>query len=333
MKNIILFLIFSIASKCVFAQCTETNKFPTLIVNAPNYKDSLLVSSSNYAGDYFEVTDFESGKSYTFSSSASPADYITLTDKNNNLITHGQSPLTIILNPSSPEVIFRVHISLVSPPCGNQTIKRIIWITCNNCVEAANVGIGTNKPANSAKLDISSISQGLKIPVMTQSQRDAIDDPVEGLIVYNSTKKNISSFNGNRWNQVSISIPPSAFYNQFGAEDYITWFEIIGAPYKYEFRAPLQIPYGSTLKTIEFRYLDNHEDCQVRFGVTEYNYPTRPRNLFVYESFGSETNPRSYIFDNVNTTILPPKMYNIFTSFTENHSNCAFLGAIVTYEY
>lgn len=47
-----------------------------------------------------------------------------------------------------------------------------------------NVGIGIIDPATSAKLDISSTTQGLLTPRMTAAQRIAITSPAEGLLVY-----------------------------------------------------------------------------------------------------------------------------------------------------
>ena len=48
----------------------------------------------------------------------------------------------------------------------------------------AQLGIGTNDPHASAALEISSTSKGLLIPRMTTVERDAIVEPVEGLMVY-----------------------------------------------------------------------------------------------------------------------------------------------------
>ncbi|PCH73953.1 MAG: hypothetical protein COB98_10290 [Flavobacteriaceae bacterium] len=47
-----------------------------------------------------------------------------------------------------------------------------------------NVGIGLTNPDNSSILELSSISQGFLLPRMTKDQRDLINDPAEGLIVY-----------------------------------------------------------------------------------------------------------------------------------------------------
>lgn len=66
----------------------------------------------------------------------------------------------------------------------------------------AQVGIGTNIPDASAKLEISSINKGFLPPRMTATQRDAITNPAQGLIVY-CTNCGISGevqvFNGTIW--------------------------------------------------------------------------------------------------------------------------------------
>jgi len=51
-------------------------------------------------------------------------------------------------------------------------------------ISFAQVGIGTNSPDASAKLDISSTSQGLLPPRMTYAQRQAISSPATGLMIY-----------------------------------------------------------------------------------------------------------------------------------------------------
>ena len=51
----------------------------------------------------------------------------------------------------------------------------------------AQVGIGTTTPNLSSALDISSTSQGLLMPRLTNTQRDLIASPAAGLIIYNTT--------------------------------------------------------------------------------------------------------------------------------------------------
>jgi hypothetical protein len=49
-----------------------------------------------------------------------------------------------------------------------------------------NVGIGTSVPDQSALLDLSSNSKGLLIPRMSLSQRSSIQNPANGLLIYQS---------------------------------------------------------------------------------------------------------------------------------------------------
>ena len=52
-------------------------------------------------------------------------------------------------------------------------------------IATAQTGIGTINPDPSAALDVSSTTQGLLPPRMTEAQRDAIVNPVGGLMIYN----------------------------------------------------------------------------------------------------------------------------------------------------
>jgi len=48
----------------------------------------------------------------------------------------------------------------------------------------AQVGIGTDTPDGSSALDVTSNSQGVLIPRLTEAQRDLIANPAEGLMIY-----------------------------------------------------------------------------------------------------------------------------------------------------
>jgi hypothetical protein len=69
-----------------------------------------------------------------------------------------------------------------------------------------NVGIGTTTPNASARLDVTSSTQGFLPPRMTTTQRDAIVSPVAGLTIYctNCTANDSSTgvtqtYNGSTW--------------------------------------------------------------------------------------------------------------------------------------
>ena len=60
----------------------------------------------------------------------------------------------------------------------------IFIIFCSISSYSQNVGIGTNTPHSSAALEIQDTSRGILIPRMTMGQRNAIQNPAEGLMVY-----------------------------------------------------------------------------------------------------------------------------------------------------
>ena len=64
-----------------------------------------------------------------------------------------------------------------------------------------NVGIGT-APNASAKLDVSSTTQGMLVPRMTTVQRNAIATPATGLMVYDITLNGFQFYNGTVWTAV-----------------------------------------------------------------------------------------------------------------------------------
>ena len=69
----------------------------------------------------------------------------------------------------------------------------------------AQVGIGTATPDASAKLDISSTTQGLLPPRMTTVQRDAIVSPATGLVIFNTSTNSLETKNSSGWVSLSAS--------------------------------------------------------------------------------------------------------------------------------
>ena len=67
------------------------------------------------------------------------------------------------------------------------------------CNSAGSTGIGTTTPNASAKLEVSSTTQGVLLPRMTTTQKNAISSPVEGLEVYDLTLHQKSYYNGTTW--------------------------------------------------------------------------------------------------------------------------------------
>lgn len=66
----------------------------------------------------------------------------------------------------------------------NKVFLSIVFLFFIEMGSAQNVGIGTLSPAVSSQLDISSTTKGFLTPRMTAAQRAAIDQPAEGLLLY-----------------------------------------------------------------------------------------------------------------------------------------------------
>ncbi|MBX2827711.1 MAG: hypothetical protein KTR22_06085 [Flavobacteriaceae bacterium] len=65
----------------------------------------------------------------------------------------------------------------------------LFFLGTMNCL--AQVGIGTTSPDPSSILDITASDKGVLIPRMTTAERDAIANPVNGLMVYNTDSDEI----------------------------------------------------------------------------------------------------------------------------------------------
>lgn len=71
------------------------------------------------------------------------------------------------------------------------------------CPQSAQAQVGINTdgsaPDSSAMLDLKSTEKGFLPPRMTTVQRTAIENPAEGLVIYNTDNKEIEVFNGEIW--------------------------------------------------------------------------------------------------------------------------------------
>ncbi|MGQ0739405.1 MAG: tail fiber domain-containing protein [Bacteroidota bacterium] len=68
---------------------------------------------------------------------------------------------------------------------------------------SGNIGIGTNTPSPSAKLDINSVGSGLLIPRMTEAQKNSISSPATGLILYQTNNTaGFYFYNGSAWERL-----------------------------------------------------------------------------------------------------------------------------------
>jgi uncharacterized protein (TIGR02145 family) len=79
----------------------------------------------------------------------------------------------------------------------------ILLVVASVCMQAQNVGVGTTTPVASALLDVTSTQKGFLPPRMTAAQRNAIVDPVPGLIIYCTDCDELQLYNGVIWKNIS----------------------------------------------------------------------------------------------------------------------------------
>ena len=73
-------------------------------------------------------------------------------------------------------------------------------------ISLSQIGIGTTSPDASSALDLSSINSGLLIPRMIESERDAIQDPATGLMVYQTNNTpGFYFYDGSAWSALGGS--------------------------------------------------------------------------------------------------------------------------------
>ncbi len=127
------------------------------------------------------------------------------------------------------------------------TVNNADWIIRTNNTErmrvtaSGNVGIGTNNPHNSAKLDITSNNSGLLIPRMTTAERNAISNPAHSLLIFNTTVNCYQGYNANAaiWEDIhcfTCPIPSAPILSSLSQLNYtgtstftVNWSAVTGA--------------------------------------------------------------------------------------------------------
>ncbi len=94
--------------------------------------------------------------------------------------------------------------------------KSTFFFVCFMAVQISfgqSVGIGTTTPAASAKLEVSSTTQGMLVPRMTTTQRTAISSPASGLLVYDLTTNSFWFKGGTAWVELIDSVTTEVHRN------------------------------------------------------------------------------------------------------------------------
>ena len=88
----------------------------------------------------------------------------------------------------------------------------------NISYQNGNVNIGTNNNDSSAVLNINSVNQGVMLPSMTEVQRDAINNPTTGLLIFqNDGTVGFYYYNGTQWTLIGAAeFDPTLIYTTDG---------------------------------------------------------------------------------------------------------------------
>lgn len=99
----------------------------------------------------------------------------------------------------------------------NDLINRGIYATASGAqknyaaiFDAGNIGMGTTTPNESAKLDITSTTQGVLFPRMNATQMAAITAPATGLVVFNTTANLFFFYDGAAWDTIGSNATVAA---------------------------------------------------------------------------------------------------------------------------
>lgn len=145
-----------------------------------------------------------------------------------------------------------------------------------------NVGIGTTKPDQSAVLDISSSSKGVLMPRMSLQQRNAIQSPAKGLIIYQTDMiSGFYFFDGEDWkpmlsetNAKSVASDPNDWTLNGNAN--ATAASFIGTP--------VNIPINFKIGTAKVGVINNLTSRNTFIGYEAGNVTTGIQNT----GFGAE---------------------------------------------
>ena len=101
----------------------------------------------------------------------------------------------------------------------------------NGAIIEGPVGIGTTNPDSKAALDVNSTTQGILVPRMSTTQRNAISSPATGLTIYNTTLNCMEYFNGTGWlNHCTgaITAPTGGNASSGGTAVVLSWTSTVG---------------------------------------------------------------------------------------------------------
>ncbi|RYZ50786.1 MAG: hypothetical protein EOP49_13245, partial [Sphingobacteriales bacterium] len=179
-------------------------QFPAAPVMASAFNDTIVVSTSSQAGQYFRVEQLQAGQTYRFTSSGSQ-DYLTIRDATSNVVV-GQGTAVVDYVAGAGVQAVNVHINLISPPCGTEAVNRTTKMVCSSCTATpAGVGVGTASPV--AALDVAG---EIRLGNVTRT-------PSAGMVRWNAASQDFEGYNGSDWLSLTKSRPAAGTWGEYPA--------------------------------------------------------------------------------------------------------------------
>ena len=150
-----------------------------------------------------------------------------------------------------------------------------------------NVGIGTDNPHPSAKLDVFSFDQGVLVPRLKEAWRQGIQDPAQGLLVYDITHKAFFVYDG-VWKKI-MNEDQLPNHDHITDADNDTWIHTENNPDQDSIRIQVGgIDMGSiNNKAFNFKSPGNSLFIGENSGMTDDG--SENRNLFIGKNAGTNT--------------------------------------------
>ena len=176
---------------------------------------------------------------------------------------------------------------------------------------------------NSACVRINNKTQGVLLPSLTESQKNITNNPIEGMLIYDNSAKNLSFFNG------SSFISPLSYIYYASSGTVVTTTVTSGNPYQTDlfikltprslsskFYITCNIALGGSYHTAYMLYKNINSGFYSKVGTAKIG------NRFVIEGRGYVGNDPNAISNISNTTMDEPKsllpiIYSVFISGTE----------------
>jgi hypothetical protein len=115
---------------------------------------------------------------------------------------------------------------IISKNMTRQFLALLLLLTVRCYLFGQSVGIGTNNPNASAALDVVSTTGGILPPRLTSTQRDAIQLPADGLIIFNTTTKSMEFFSNGVWTNIATGQVSSSINYSFSTPQFIDPYRI-----------------------------------------------------------------------------------------------------------